>query len=206
MSHVPTPEEMIDLACNDARVPLGEVKSHAHGKVYELDVRVLPREPECSAMLQLADPMMLQELRDLHPASAQWKSDSEYPFMLVCRRANNFMNSVGAGLFDLDRGRTHTPAYMHPQDLEAIGISEGALIEVRSRHGVMMARVEADDSLRVGLVSVVHGFGGSSTHAGPDDELHLGSVTRLVGMDERDPISGIPRMSALPIAVKAAVI
>jgi anaerobic selenocysteine-containing dehydrogenase len=92
---------------------------------------------------------------------------------------------------------------MHPQDLAALGIPEGALIEVRSRHGTMLARVEADDSLRIGLVSVVHGFGGSATHAGPDDELPLGSVTRLVGMDERDPISGIPRMSALPIAVRA---
>ncbi len=204
MAHVPTTEEMIGLACSDARVPLDVVKSHAHGKVYDLDVRVLPREPGCSAMLQLGDPTMLQELRDLHPVSAQWVADPAFPLTLVCRRANNFMNSVGAGLAYLDRGRTHTPAFMHPQDLAALGIPDGALIEVRSRHGTMLARVEADDSLRIGLVSVVHGFGGSATHARPDDELPLGSVTRLVGMDERDPISGIPRMSALPIAVKPA--
>jgi anaerobic selenocysteine-containing dehydrogenase len=203
MARVPTTDDMIGMACSDARVPLDVVKSHVHGKVYDLDVRVLPREPGCSAMLQLGDPTMLQELRDLQPASAQWVADPAFPLTLVCRRANNFMNSVGAGLADLDRGRTHTPACMHPQDLAALGIPEGALIEVRSRHGTMLARVEADDSLRIGLVSVVHGFGGSATHAGPDDELPLGSVTRLVGMDERDPISGIPRMSALPIAVRA---
>jgi anaerobic selenocysteine-containing dehydrogenase len=54
MTRVPTVDELIDLACTDARVPLDVVKSHVHGHVYDLDVRVLPRDPQCSAMLQLA--------------------------------------------------------------------------------------------------------------------------------------------------------
>ena len=204
MAHVPSTEDLIKLACQDARVPLDEVKSHPHGHVFDLDVRVQPREGGCTAMLQLGDPAMLGELAELLLADVDRPPDLAFPFLLVCRRANNFMNSVGAGIDDLDRGRTHTPAFMHPQDLAAQGIPAGTLIAVRSRHGAMLARVDTDDSLRTGLVAVVHGFGGSVTHAGPDDELALGSVTRLVGMDERDPISGIPRMSALPVAVKPA--
>ena len=67
----------------------------------------------------------------------------------------------------------------------------------------MLARVEADDSLRVGLVAVVHGFGASSSGDGKRNAVASGSVTRLVNMDEYDPISGIPRMSALPVTVQA---
>lgn len=205
MARVPTTEELIALACQDARVPLDVVKSHPHGHVYDIDVRVLPRAPDCTAMLELGDARMLRELQDLRATAAgQLAVDPAFPLALVCRRANNFMNSVGPDMRGLNNGHTHTPAYMHPQDLAALGIPAGALIEVRSRHGAMLARVDSDDSLRTGLVAVVHGFGASVTHAEPDDELALGSVTRLVGMDERDPISGIPRMSALPIAVQPA--
>ena len=204
MARVPTTEEMIALACRDARIPLDVVKSHPHGHIYEMDVRVLPREPGCTAMLQLGDAMMLRELLELQAVDAQSQRDPAFPLTLVCRRANNFMNSVGPDMLALNHGRAHTPAFMHPRDLAALGISGGTLVNVYSRHGAMLARVEADDSLLPGVVAVVHGFGASITHAGHQDDFAMGSVSRLVNMDERDPISGIPRMSALPVAVQVA--
>ncbi len=203
MARVPSTDELIALSCADSRVPLAEVKSHPHGHVYDIDVRVQPREPGCTAMLQLGDDMMMEELRALHAAGAAPETDPALPYLLVCRRTNNFMNSIGQSLPLLSGGKTHTPAYMHPRDLAALGIEGDALVTVRSRHGHMLARVEADDSLREGLVAVAHGFGAPMTQAGIDPELALGSVSRLVNMDERDPISGIPRMSALPVSVLA---
>ena len=103
----------------------------------------------------------------------------------------------------LDKGDGHPPAAMHPSDLEALGIAPDSLVTIGSRHATMLARVEADDSLRVGLVAVVHGFGASSSGDGKRNAVASGSVTRLVNMDEYDPISGIPRMSALPVTVQA---
>ena len=204
MSRLPSTEELIALSCSGSRVPLEVVKSHPHGHVYDIDVRVLAREGSCTAMFELGDAMMMRELAELRSQGGQEGSDAEFPFQLLCRRANNFMNSVGQAATALNSGRTTTPAFMHSCDLTALGIAAGDLITVRSRHGAMLARVEADDDLRPGLVSVVHGFGASATHAGPHDELALGSVARLVNMDERDPVSGIPRMSALPVAIIAA--
>ena len=202
MSRLPDTEEMIALACSGSRVPLEEVKSHPHGHVYDIDVRVQPREPGCTAMLQLGDAMMMRELLALHAEGAEEKSDPAFPLRLVCRRSNNFMNSVGQSLPVLSRDEIHTPAFMHSRDLAALGIEGGSLITVSSQHGYMLARVVADDKLREGLVSVVHGFGASMSQGTPQSELSLGSVSRLVNMDERDPISGIPRMSALPVSVK----
>lgn len=203
MSRVPCTEELIALACKDSRVPLEEVKSHPHGHVYDIALSVLPREPGNTAMLQLGNGLMMEELLGLHAEGAHETPDPDFPLRLVCRRVNNFMNSVGQSLPSLGAGAKHTPAFMHPRDLATLGIADGALITVRSRHGHMLARVQADDSLRQGLVSIVHGFGAAITQASMHSELALGSVSRLLNMDERDPISGIPRMSAVPVRVQA---
>jgi anaerobic selenocysteine-containing dehydrogenase len=202
MSRVPSTDELITLACADSHVPLDEVKSHPHGHVYDLDVRVQPREPGCIAMLQLAHPMMMAELDSLHAEGSTVQADAAYPLLMVCRRENNFMNSVGQTLPPLVGDTTHTPAGMHPQDLAKMDIASGDLIEVRSRHGRMLARVQGDESLRQGVMSVVHGFGAAISPAGTPSAQSLGGVGRLLNMDERDPVSGIPRMSAVPVAVQ----
>ncbi|HSW20705.1 MAG TPA: molybdopterin-dependent oxidoreductase [Ramlibacter sp.] len=199
MSEPPTVDQLVDWACADARVPLAEVKSHPHGKVWDMDhVKVQPREPGCTAMLQLADPMMMDELRALAKEDAAPQADPALPLRFISRRVNSFMNSVGQQLPSLTGGELHAPAAMHPSDMGPLGITDGALIHVRSAHGEMVARVKSDGSLRPGLVSIAQGFGGGSDGEG---DLALSSVTRLVGLDERDPISGIPRMSDVPVAV-----
>jgi len=202
MTRLPNTDELIALACSDSRVPLDEVKSRPHGHVFDIDVRVQPRESDCKAMLQLGNEMMMEELRALHAEGAEEKVDPMFPFRLVCRRSNNFMNSMGQSLPSLSGGRTDTPAFMHSRDLAALGIADGVRVSVRSRHGHMLARVKADDSLRRGLISVVHGFGAPMSGADDKNTLALGSVTRLIDMGERDPISGIPRMSGVPVAVE----
>jgi anaerobic selenocysteine-containing dehydrogenase len=200
MSRVPSVEDLIELSCRNSRIPLSEVKRHPHGHVYELGVQVEGRDPACEAMLQLGDPTMMRELQEIAVGPAAPTPSEEWPLQLLCRRANNFMNSVGQGVPSLNGGDTHTPAFMHPSDMRALELTEGHLVVIRSASGHMLARIQADDSLRVGLVSVVHGFG--SPVRFDASELSLGSVTRLIDMTERDPISGIPRMSALPIRVE----
>lgn len=205
MSKVPTPDELIEWTCMNSRVPLQEVKSHPHGHVYDLKIPVQPREPGCTAMLQLGNGMMMKELSELLAEGPMVEPNSAYPLLLVCRRENNFMNSVGQSLPLLIGGTTHTPAHMHSRDLARFGLEVDQLIEVRSQHSHMLARVSADDNLREGVMSVLHGFGTAITGAvaAKHEEASLGSVTRLINMDERDPISGLPRMSALPVAVRA---
>lgn len=200
MSCVPSVEDLIDLACRNSRIPLSEVKRHPHGQVHDIRVPVEARDRACTAMLQLADPMMIRELGEVLARTQAPAPTPEWPMQLLCRRANNFMNSVGQGLPSLNGGDMHTPAFMHPDDMQAQELSDGDRIVIRSKAGRMLARLRPDDSLRRGLVSVVHGFG--APIAFDPSELSLGSVTRLVDMAERDPISGIPRMSALPIRVE----
>jgi anaerobic selenocysteine-containing dehydrogenase len=83
-----------------------------------------------------------------------------------------------------------------------LGVAAGNIVRIRSRHGHMRARVESDDSLRPGLVSVVHGFGAPATLDDSDPVSAELSVNRLIDLDERDPISGIPRMSNVPVSIE----
>ncbi len=202
MSRVPSVDEMIELACANSRVPLDEVKLHPHGHVHDSELRVQAREPTCTAMLQLADTRMMGELSQLLSESASDAKSPEFPLTLVSRRTNKLMNSAGRGVPKLDGGRVSPPACMHAQDLAALGIASGDLVAIRSRHGLMLARAELDNTLKPGVISVVHGFGNASSRLGElGQEQVLGSVSRLINMDERDPISGIPRMSAIPVSV-----
>ena len=200
MRHVPSVDDLIELACSQSRISLEEVKRHPHGHVFDLEIPVQARDPSCTAMLQLGNPLMMAELCALIQSPAKDGTSAEFPLQLLCRRANNFMNSVGQSLPVLNGGEQLAPAFMHPDDISSGALVEGEIVKVRSKAGHMVAKLHSDPHLRRGLVSVVHGFGAAATF---DDSLRaMGSVTRLINMDERDPISGIPRMSALPVSVQ----
>jgi len=63
--------------------------------------------------------------------------------------------------------------------------------------------VDADASMRRGVVSMTHAFGGLP---GDDDPLVHGVNTgRLISLDnELQPISAMPRMSAVPVTIEPA--
>jgi anaerobic selenocysteine-containing dehydrogenase len=199
----PTTEELYEEFLKNARVPLEEIKRHPHGRVFdEIDERVQPREEGNTARLQLGDPDMMRTLAEVRGEVAPGqRPNPEYPFLLIPRRSNNFINSIGRTLERLKRDRPYNPAFAHPEDLASLGLADGESVEIRSAHDAIQAVVQADDTLRRGVVAMSHAFGGQ-----PDeDDLHrqIGSnVGRLTVVDlDYDAVSGIPRMGALPIAI-----
>jgi anaerobic selenocysteine-containing dehydrogenase len=202
----PTTEAILAGMVRTARVPLAEVMRHPNGRLFtEVDDRVQPREPGNTDRLQLGAPHIMQELRAIRAEDYEaLRRDRDYPFLLVSRRANNILNSIGRTLPSLTRGRPYNPLYVHPDDLAGLGLSDGDGILIRSARDAIPALVEADDTLRRGVVAMNQGFGGQ-----PDEDhryREIGSSTnRLMAADEDfDPITGIPRMGAIPVALAAA--
>jgi len=199
----PSTEQLYEAFFQNARVPLDEIKRHPNGRVFdEIDERVQPREAGNTARLQLGDPDMMRALaevrEEIHPAQ---RRNPDFPFLLIPRRSNNFINSIGRSLESLKRDRPYNPAYAHPEDLAFLGIADGESVEIRSAHDAIQAVVKADETLRRGVIAMSHAFGGQ-----PDEDARhreIGSsVSRLTVVNlDFDPISGIPRMGALPIAV-----
>jgi anaerobic selenocysteine-containing dehydrogenase len=123
------------------------------------------------------------------------------PFLFVPRRENRVINTTGRSLPGLMRGRHYNPAFMHPDDLDRLGVAAGSLVEIRSEHDAITGVAEADVDLRPGIVSMSHNFGGNP---GDDEDPRIdgANTNRLLRCDvEYDRYTGQPRMGALPVAV-----
>ena len=201
----PTTEEMFEAMCAGSRVPLAEVKKHPHGKLFDdLDLTVLPRAEDCTAMLELGDSTMMAELNAVFVNRGDTTHPSaDYPLLLIPRRSNEMMNSIGRTNPKLAARRTHNPAFLNPADLVLHGVTSGDIIRIRSEHGEIQGVAEADSRLRPGTLSMSHCFGTNPDEA--DDPLGQGGCTsRLLDANAAfDPVFGQPRMGAIPVSIAA---
>jgi anaerobic selenocysteine-containing dehydrogenase len=204
MAHEPTSDDILELYCRGSVIPLSRVKQFPHGALFkEARDIVRPRDPDCEARLQLADATMLAELREVRDEDvlARRRTDDEFPLLLITRRAQESTNS---GVRVIARvKRSPNPAYMHPDDLAALSLQPGDRVEIRSRHGSIIGFVAADPHLRRGVVSMTHGYG--ARHGRDYDPRRDGAnVNQLLSWNaDHDRYHGMPRMSAVPINVRA---
>ena len=115
------------------------------------------------------------------------------------RRVPHVYNSA---CHDFPKNPPGNPAYLHPDDIAALGFEVGQTVRLQSEHSEVSVIVEADPALRPGIVSMSHCFGGDPDEA-PDLARDGAPVARLVSVEERyDPLMGMPQMSGF--AVKLA--
>ncbi len=210
MQKAPTTDELFDILTEGSRIPLSEVRKHEAGRVYEdPDQVVLPRDPDCQGHLELGNAVMLAQLDDA-ARHGPLEGDGEFPFRLVSRRQRNTLNSLGRDQAKLVRERPHHPAYMHPADMEVLGIEPGTLVAITSRRATVHAVVKGSDDLRRGVISMSHGYGIDLERLGPDSDpgepqpFSMGNHTGALAsaeFDYQEPYTGIPRMSSIPVHV-----
>ena len=96
------------------------------------------------------------------------------------------------------------PAWLHPEDMQAHGYNDGDIARLVSEHGAVDVIVKPDDSLRPGVVSMSHCFGGDPQQNA--DVATVGSsAASLIRVDKNyDPLMGMPTMSAFAVNFTAA--
>ncbi len=205
MENEPTSDDILEMMCEGSAIPLSEVKKFPHGAIFDeaRDV-VKARDPECTARLELADTAMLQELAAVLAEDVQGRRGTagDYPFQLVCRRIQETTNSGIHAEGALQPG--YNPLWMHPGDMAMLDLSDGDRVEIASRHGAIPGFVEGDTTLRPGVVAMTHGFG-PKPHGNYDPRRDGSNINLLLRWeDDPDPYHGMPRMSALPVSIRAA--
>jgi anaerobic selenocysteine-containing dehydrogenase len=92
---------------------------------------------------------------------------------------------------------------MHPGDLAARGLEDGALVTVASRVGSVRVEVAATDDMMPGVVSLPHGYGHQV------DGTRLRNATKVPGVsinDLTDPelldLSGNAALSGVAVTVE----
>ena len=189
--------------CVGSRVPLSEVKKFPHGKHFtDLDNIVLPRDPACTARLELGDVHMMAELGEVFAQrGGRTVPSAEFPLLLTARRRNEVLNSIGRLNPKLVGRQPYNPAHLSPVDLEKYDIRPGDVIRIRSLHGEIIGVAAEEASLRPGTLSMAHCFGPNPDESA--DPLNQGACTsRLLDANaEYDPLFGQPRMGAVPVAI-----
>ena len=107
------------------------------------------------------------------------------PLVLVPRRQMRRLNSQLEFLGEAPE------VVVHPDDAAAAGLSDNALLIVRSEHGELTGIAKVDASVRRGAVSVPHG------HAGAN-------VNLLTSKDDIDLVTGMTRYSGIPVTLHPA--
>ncbi|MGI8938052.1 MAG: molybdopterin-containing oxidoreductase family protein [Iamia sp.] len=202
MENKPTTDELYALLMSGSRISLDEIKAHPDGARFDEDIAVAPADPDATGRLDVGNADMLSELAEVAAEPLDDATDPAFPFRLISRRLAYVYNSSGRDLPSLtpDRG-AYNPAFLHPDDLADLGLEPGDGVMLASAHGEIAAIVADDATLRRGLVSMTHAFGpapGQETDPRRDGT----STARLISVEDGyDPISGIPRMSGVPVRV-----
>ena len=201
---VPTDVEVLAERASGGYVDHAELRRHPHGRVFpDVPAPVVAAAPdEADGRFEVLPPDVEAELRGAFDALAVAEADLR-PFRLIVRRSRETMNSLGRRLPGLVRSGSN-PCFMHPADMGEAGLLPGALVEITSDHGTVGAVVQPDATLRRGVLSMTHGFGGEPGLE--EDPQRFGTnPTRLLSLQEGlQPISRMPLMTAVPVTLTAA--
>jgi anaerobic selenocysteine-containing dehydrogenase len=122
-------------------------------------------------------------------------ADAAHPFRLATSPARNFLNSTFAET-PTSRAKEGPPRLlMHPEDAAALGLAEGAAVEVSNRRGAVRLALRLADGLRRGVV-IAEGLHPNAAHAGG------GGINTLIGADAVAPFGGAAFHDAA-VAVRA---
>jgi len=127
-----------------------------------------------------------------------------YPLRLIARRMRDVNGSIGMHTAEIRNRNPWNPLHMNPADMQRHGIVQGALVNVHSPDGQVTAVAQADGTLRQGVVSMSHSWGGLEND--PADTRKSGSSTNVLIRTTHDyeALNAMPRMSAIPVRVSAA--
>ena len=125
----------------------------------------------------------------------------DFPLRLCARRMRDVMNTAFQNISPMRERTPGNPAFLHPDELERLGLAPGASVIIVSSHGRLHATVAADDTLRAGMVSMSHGWGPLPDSAAP---AWPGASTALLISSELDcqSINAMPRLSAIPVRIE----
>ena len=206
MDRKPTDDEVIDLAYANSRMDLNEVRANLGVVHPEQAFVVQPADDGATSKFTVAPDDLMSDLDAFWAADASKEIDgfpgalaSDYPFRLVSRRLKAILNSLGGELTALRRSAgTTNYAYIHPDDMAALGLADDDLVEIRSPRSAIVGVARAAPDVRRGVVSMAHSWG-----SGLNDEKvrDIGTTTsRLVSVsDGHDPVNGMIVSSAIPV-------
>lgn len=203
MRKKPTTSQAWSLAFTGSPVSYETMRTAPGPRLVDRPAMTVQPKPEgWPGRLELAAPPIMKRLSELAaPAPAR---DANFPFRLICRRLQDIVNSCAHDNPVQLRKWPYNPAFMHPSDLDSLGLRTGDTVTIRSAHGKLTGIAEADPQLRPGCVAMPHSWGRHPVHE-QRPRIDGANTGVLIANDrDLDPLTGQPLMSAIPVAVSPA--
>jgi len=199
---------VLDYSFAKGRISMSEIREKRSTIHEELAVKVVAADPEASARFAVAPPDVVEELAVVLTEQTGAEvidgfDAGKFPFRLISRRLKHVLNSLGREIPGLARVGTTNAAYMNLDDMKELDIADGDLVRITSPSGRVVGVAEGSDTIKRGVISMSHSWGGSTTD---EDVRNQGTPTnRLCTVDSGyDPINGMAIQSAIPVAVVKA--
>ena len=204
---LPPPRALIaaGLQRGGSGLRIEDLENAPHGlDLGPLQPSLLRRLETPSACIECAPTLLCEELQRLAQHSA---SVEDGALRLIGRRDIRSNNSWMHNAPRLIKGKPRHHLLMHPDDLRARGIAEGARVHVRSRTGQIETEVRASDSIMPGVACLPHGFGHArdGVRIARAQALPGASYNDLSDVELLDAASGNAALSGVPVWVEAVV-
>jgi anaerobic selenocysteine-containing dehydrogenase len=206
METAPSDEDFLAILAARGAMPYDEIKRQARGgKLFSdlPEVRVLPPDGT-SGRFQVMPEDVAEELRAFaatQPVPASMGL-GDYPLRLICRRIREVSNTSCRHFPSAQKRAAFNPLSAHPDDLAALGLGNGEECWVESDNARIPAIARADATLKRGVVSMTHGYGGLFGDE-VDYRRQGASISPLISLDrDYEPLQAMPRMSGVPVRVE----
>jgi len=154
---LPSTREVIDSYVANSRISPAELHAAEHGlDLGALSPSLYERLETEDAKIHCAPEPLLNDIKRF-PSTANRQPPTE--FKLIGRRHLRSNNSWMHNSHRLIKGKARDQLMMHPEDLAALGLIDGQLVDVHGGGGSVRIAVQSTDSLMRGVVSLPHGFG-----------------------------------------------
>ena len=209
------PDQIIDLGLqtgpygamrkHPAALSLNRLRQHPHGiDLGPLEPSLPQRLVHADKRIRCAPPQMLAVLERF--AAELQSAHAEPGLRLIGRRHLRSNNSWMHNSTRLVKGPARHQLLMHPQDLAARGLADGAAVRVSSRAGTLIVEVAGSEDMMPGVVSLPHGWG--HDRAGTRMSVaaaHPGaSCNDLTDELLLDEVSGNAALNGVVVTVEAA--
>ena len=200
------PDRALDLLLRAGpyALTLDELERNPHG----IDLGPLePRIPEVlrtpSGKIELAPEPIVADVERLR---VSLESERNGHLVLIGRRQLRSNNSWMHNLPPLVKGKDRCTMHVNPEDAERLGLVDGARARLTSQTGTIEAPVEITDAIRVGVVSIPHGWGHDAPGVRLDVAREHAGVNSNVLADTSliDPLSGNAVLNGIPVEVAPA--
>ena len=183
-------EDLIRRLLDDSAVGFDAIRKAEGGKVFDVEPMFVQPARKQGVRFSIAPADVISELEDVVKDPAIESS----LFRFACRRVREVQNTMYHDLPGIQARMRDNPACMNPDEMARLGLADDDEILISGPYGALRARARRDASVRPGVVSMTHGWGGAGSVGWNVNEL-TSSVA------DREPLNAMSVLTGFPVSI-----